>query len=493
MDKHGLPPGWVWTTLEKIICKINPGFPSGKHNKSNQGVPHLRPMNVASDGKIDLSEVKYVEVSGYDALQKGDVLFNNTNSPEWVGKTAYITQDTNWAYSNHMTRIRFFPDTIYSAWIAFYLHYLTKTGFFKMNCRHHVNQASINTSFLSTRVPLPLPPLPEQQRIVDEIEAQFTRLDAVVTALKRAQANLKRYRASVLKTACEGRLVPQDPGDEPAGQLLERILAERAKRNSVSARNRVSEPAYTEPTPPDTTGLPELPVGWVWASLEQCFIVQRGRFSIRPRNDPRFYSGKYPFVQIGDLPREGGNITQFSQTLNEKGLEISRMFKKGTILIAIVGATIANTGILTFDSCSPDSLVGIQADDDIRLKYAEMYLRSKKLEIRNASYASGGQPNINLQTLNPYPIPLPPLAEQQRIVEEVERRLSVMDEVEVTLEANLKRAERLRQAILKRAFEGKLVPQNPADEPAAVLLERIREAKAKAEAKGNRQMTLPGV
>jgi type I restriction enzyme S subunit len=163
------------------------------------------------------------------------------------------------------------------------------------------------------------------------------------------------------------------------------------------------------------------------------------------------------------------------------------MFGKGTVLIAIVGATIANTGILTFDSCCPDSLVGIQADDGIRLRYAEICLRSKKLDIRNASYASGGQPNINLQLLNPYPVPLPPLAEQQRIVAEVERRLSVVEELEAAVEANLARAGRLRQSILKRAFEGKLVPQDPTDEPASVLLERIRVERERRGVEGKRQ------
>jgi type I restriction enzyme S subunit len=139
----------------------------------------------------------------------------------------------------------------------------------------------------------------------------------------------------------------------------------------------------------------------------------------------------------------------------------------------------ANTGILTFDSCCPDSLVAIQANDEIRTRYVDIYLRSKKLEIRQASYASGGQPNINLRTLHPYPFPLPPLAEQHRIVAEVERRLSLVAALEREVEAALARAARLRQSILKRAFEGRLVPQDPDDEPASALLARIRaERKA---------------
>jgi type I restriction enzyme S subunit len=247
---------------------------------------------------------------------------------------------------------------------------------------------------------LPLPPIPEQLRIVAEIEKQFTRLDAGVASLKRVQVALKRYRASVLKAACEGQ--------------------------------------------------------WAETTLGECFKVERGRFSVRPRNDPQFYGGQYPFVQIGNLPRDGGRIRSFSQSLNEAGLGISKMFRSGSVLIAIVGATIGNTGILSFDSCAPDSIVALQSDNEVLCRFAEIYLRSKKLAIRSASYSSGGQPNINLAFLRAYPFPLPPDAEQQCIVEKAEQRLSVIEQMEVAVAANLKRAERLRQSILHRAFLGGL-------------------------------------
>ena len=124
------------------------------------------------------------------------------------------------------------------------------------------------------RLPLPLPPLPEQRRIVAEIEKQFTRLDASVAALKRTQANLKRYRASVLKAACEGTLVPTEAelaraegrDYEPADRLLDRILAERRARWESQDKRRGQ---YKEPAAPDTSDLPELPEGWVWALWEE--------------------------------------------------------------------------------------------------------------------------------------------------------------------------------------------------------------------------------
>ena len=129
-------------------------------------------------------------------------------------------------------------------------------------------------------IPIPLPPLPEQRRIVAEIEKQFTRLDAGVAALKRVQTNLKRYRASVLKAACEGRLAPQDPADEPADRLLARILAERRAKWEAEHPGK----KYVEPAAPVTDGLPELPEGWCWTSVEQIGEVTGGLTKTQKRD-----------------------------------------------------------------------------------------------------------------------------------------------------------------------------------------------------------------
>ena len=141
------------------------------------------------------------------------------------------------------------------------------------------------------RQTLPLPPLLEQHRIVAEIETQFTRLDASVTALRRAQANLKRYRASVLKDACEGRLVPTEAelarfegrDYEPAGVLLERILAERRARWESQEKRRGK---YKESVSPDTSGLPELPEGWVWVQLDQLIYLLEGGTAVTATSNP---------------------------------------------------------------------------------------------------------------------------------------------------------------------------------------------------------------
>ena len=177
------------------------------------------------------------------------------------------------------------------------------------------------------------------------------------------------------------------------------------------------------------------------------------------------------------MPREGGYILTHRQTLNDDGLSVSKMFSSGTVVIAIVGATIGNTGILSYDMCFPDSLVGIDTGSQHENFYLEYYLRSQKENIRDFSYAGGGQPNIKLETLNLYPFPLPPLEEQKEIVRRVEKMFEKIDMMEQEYQKAAKLCDRLEQATLAKAFRGELVPQDPDDEPASVLLEQVKREK----------------
>jgi type I restriction enzyme S subunit len=345
--------------------------------------------------------------------------------------------------------------------------------------------------------PILLPPIAEQERIAGKLTSSLLRLGRAGRATGRAQQRLKRYRAAVLDAAVAGKLSRafretsrknQDKDAETGEDLLQRLLSARRARweeaeskrfriDGKSPKNEDWKSRYPEPEPPDADNLTELPKRWTWGSLDQCFQVERGRFSVRPRNDPAYYNGKHPFVQIGDLPPDGGPIREYSQTLNEEGIRVSKKFPRGTILLAIVGATIANTGVLTFDACCPDSLVAIQSDDATLLAFADLWLRASKLKLRGAAIASGGQPNINLGILRPFAIPLPPISEQNEIVREVEIRLSAADRLAVTLKQQGIRASAARQSLLSEAFAGRLVGQDPNDEPASLLLDHIRAAR----------------
>ena len=333
---------------------------------------------------------------------------------------------------------------------------------------------------------IPLPPLPEQHRIVAAIEEQFTRLDAAVAALKRAQANLKRYRASVLKAACEGRLVPteaelarQEGRDyEPASQLLEHILAERRASWESQEKRRGK---YKEPSAPDTSALPELPEEWVWASLESISEVRLGR-----QRSPKRANGPYmhSYLRAANVTWDGLDLSDVKEMdFNPGELETYRL-EPGDILLAEASGSADEVGKPAVwngeikDCCFQNTLIRVRAYQQI-VSYLFYHLLSNARSGALGREARGvGIHHLGAERSSSWTVAFPPLAEQRRIVADVERRLSLIQQAEATTEANLKRAEKLRQSILKRAFEGQLVPQDPDDEPASVLLERIKRERA---------------
>ena len=486
IDIAASPDPWELVRVGDVVSDIQPGFASGKHNQLGIGIPHLRPMNIDRLGQIDLSLVKFISRKDGPRLRKDDVLFNNTNSPQLIGKTAWIGQDADWAFSNHMTRLRT-PDALVSKFVAHQLHYLWMTGYFLHRCVKHVNQASVSSTALAATVPMTLPPLAEQHRIVAEIEKQFTRLDASVAALKRAQANLKRYRASVLKSACEGKLVATEADlaraecrdYEPADQLLERILAERRARWEAQPKRKGK---YKEANSIGIFKFADFPEGWTRTTIGRCFDVYVGATPSRKR--PDFWNGVVRWVSSGEVAFNRINETR--ECITEEGVKNSsvNLHPPGTVLLGMIGEgkTRGQVSILDVPACNSQNSAAIRVSEvGLVPEYVFYYLWSQYGATRLIG-SGNNQPALNKSRVQEIPLPLPPLAEQNRIVAEVERRLSVIQQAEATVAANLKRAERLRQSILKQAFSGQLVPQDPNDEPASVLLERIRAEREAAQA-----------
>ena len=211
---------------------------------------------------------------------------------------------------------------------------------------------------------------------------------------------------------------------------------------------------------------------WIEIELGEVFFTTSG--GTPSRHNSSYYEGNIPWVKSGELDK--GIIKETEENISEDAVKNSsaKIFPKGTLLIALYGATVGRLGILGIDSATNQAVCALIPYGEFLAKwFLFYYLMSQRSRLINRRFG-GAQPNISQEIVRTYPVPLPPLAEQRRIVAEVERRLSVAREAEKAVEANLKRIARLRQAILKRAFEGKLVPQDPSDEPATVLMERIR-------------------
>jgi type I restriction enzyme S subunit len=441
-------------------------------------------MNIDRLGRIDLSDVKYVAPETHThRLANGDVLFNNTNSAELIGKTAAIVSDEDWGFSNHMTRLRL-PEGVDHRFVAHQLHFLWMKGYFLHRCVHHVNQASLSSTSLAETVPLLLAPYEEQHRIVAKIEELFSDLDAGVAALERVRTNLKRYRASVLKAAVEGKLTEdwraQHPDTEPASVLLERILTERRRQWEKDQLAKFAQAGkqpprgwqskYKEPESPAT--LPHLPHLWITASVEQ--ISTKVVDGVHKR--PDYVSQGVPFVTVRNLTAGTGiSFERLNYITEEDHQEFIKRAnpERGDLLVSKDG-TLGVTRIVRTDERF-SIFVSVALIKPVSTEFSEFLghaLSSQQVQSRMIPKGIGLQ-HIHLEDLRKVTLPIPPLDEQGSIVEEVERRLSVVDEVEAQVDANLKRAARLRQGILKRAFEGRLVPQDPSDEPAEKLLGRI--------------------
>jgi len=488
-----LPSGWTPVVLDEIVVEIRPGFASGEHNMERAGIPHLRPMNVDRRGRIDLEEVKFVDPNRGDLrLSIGDVLFNNTNSPELVGKTASFGVDGDFAFSNHMTRIR--PaESIDPRFLAHQLHFLWMTGYFRHTCINHVNQASVPKDVLS-RLDVLLPPEAEQRRIVAKIEEAFSDLDAGVAALERARKNLERYRASVLKAAVEGRLTEQwrreNPPREAASELLRRILVERRRkweeeqlakyREKGQAPPKGWQDRYQEPAPPDTSNLPELPEGWCWASIGQCFTVAVG--ATPSRQEPSYWNGTIPWVSSGEV--QFCRITNTRETITEAGLAngSTKINPAGSVMLGMIGEgrTRGQAAILDIDAANNQNCAAIRVSETPVRPELVYYWLCSQYEVTRGRGSGNNQPALNKSRVEVIPFPLPPVDEQVEIVRILEAKLSMVDRLAVDSLASTARASRLRQSILKRAFEGKLVSQDPTDEPASVLLERIKAEREMA-------------
>ncbi len=502
MSKDELPPGWGWTTVDEVIEYSQYGS-SAKTDEDSAGVPVLRMGNI-QEGKLRLTELKYLPKAHPDfptlLLQAGDLLFNRTNSAELVGKSAvYDGVPTPCSYASYLVALRF-GLACQSQFVCFYLNSQHGKAWIRSVVSQQVGQANVNSTKLRA-LRFPLAPLAEQRRIVARIEELFAELDAAVEELQRVRANLKRYRAAVLKAAVTGDLTADwrtaHPNAEPASVLLDRILTDRrakweADQLAKFAADKKTPPKnwqakYAEPSKPDTSKLPGLPAGWCWVNLDQLLEgIESGKSfkcQTRKANPDEWAVIKVSAMTWGTFLEEEQKALQPNAPFDPND-EV----RTGDLLLSrcntteLVGATVL-VGV-----CRPKLLL---SDKSLRLllvpgidrSWLHKALSSSVIRGQLSAMATGtsdSMRNVSQEKIVSVVVPLPPLAEQEAIVLEMEARLSDVTAAEAAVNANLTRAARLRQSILKEAFAGRLVPQDPADEPAAVLLERLRTAKPAA-------------
>ncbi len=473
MNSENPPKGWGGTRLEEISDIIlGQSPPSSTYNENRTGLPFYQ--GKLEFGSIYPTPTKWCSVPKKIA-EKGDVLIS-VRAP--VGPTNVCPEKS--CIGRGLAAIRPLGGIE-----TFFTLYLMRA--FKNSIAGKGTGTTFDaiTGIQLKEFNIPLPPLPEQRAIVSKIEQLFSDLDNGIENFKKAQAQLKLYRQSVLKAACEGKLVPTEAElaraegreYEAADVLLARILEERRAK-------------YKESVVRITRDLSAMPEGWCWATVEELNPANRtcAYGVLQPGDDVEI---GVPLVRVGDIKE--GRIVAIG--MKKIVLQIAEEYTRtklegGEVLITLVGA-IGRTAIV------PKSLAGantaravgvIPLNNNIEAAWVNIFFQqAKKIAEMTSKSHEVARKTLNLEDVRATLIALPPLAEQRRIVAEVERRLSVSDKMEATITESLLKAESLRQSILKKAFEGKLLNKRelekarnaPDWEPAEKLLERIRKEKAR--------------
>ena len=482
-----LPDAWAWVSVGAVAeARLGKMLDKSK----NKGIPrrYLRNINVRwfDFDLSDLLEMRFEESELPEfELRSGDVLICEGGEP---GRAAvWDERERHIYFQKAIHRVRFSEvvDAYYfvralreSADDGRLAAYLTGTGI-----KHFTGRGLDSYLF-------PLPPLAEQQHIVakvDELMALCDRLEAAraerearrdrlaaaslarlnapdpdpaaftdharfalnnLAALTTRPDQIKQLRQTILNLAVRGKLVSQDPKDEPASELLKRIAKEKARlvKEGKAKRQDALPEIDLDQAPFD------LPDGWAWGRFPEVGTFGRGKSKHRPRNDPvLFDAGEHLMIQTSDVARSKGVIETYTSKYNDFGLSQSFKWPKGTLCITIA-ANIADSGILSFDACFPDSVVGfIPAPVFENARYFEYFVRTAKANLLEFAPATA-QKNINLEILTQVLIPLPPLAEQHRIVAKVDELMARCDRLEASLTATAASHHRLLDAFLAEAL-----------------------------------------
>ncbi len=503
--KVDMPDGWQVARL-CMVTEVNPRLDkfAGNDNPTVSFVP--MPAVGAGTGTIDVSRTRSFQdvKKGYRHFREGDVLFAKITPCMENGKMAIVPSlkyDLGFGSTEfHVLR----PNRKISAQ---YIYWFVSSEQFRRDAQHNmtgaVGQRRVPAPYLAHQT-IPVPPAREQSRIVAKIEELFSELDKGVESLKTARAQLNVYRQAVLKHAFEGKLTAEwreenkDKLEKPE-QLLGRIKKEREAQyqrllkewkaavkeweESGKSGKKPKKPLKPKHLPPLTaenlTRLPPLPSGWRWVRIGEIGLVGTGVTPLKSKSE-YYVDGDIAWVTSGALNDPfiscpTGYVTETA--LNDTSL---RVYPPHTLVVALYGEgkTRGKCSELLIEATTNQAIAAIVQEGIAEGLRAPLkwFLTKNYEEVRTGS-SGGVQPNLNLGLIENNPVPICSIAEAEEIEKQINRKFSQADELEEELVTRLQQSDVLRQSILKKAFGGQLVAQDPHDEPASALLTRIRLAK----------------
>lgn len=399
MTNKTLPDGWQWKKLGDG-CQINP--PKSEVRNLEDCLVSFVPMADLKEKQkfFEYKQEKFLSevYSGYTYFAENDVLLAKVTPCFENGKSGIARNLKNGkGFGSSEYYVLRGNENILKEWIYYTIANKSFLNLGAENMSGAVGLKRVTKDFLYN-YPIPLPPLEEQKRIVAKIDAAFEQLDEAISLQKN----------NILRTET----------------LKKALLVEQ-----------FSELPYEK------------------KKLGEIAEVKRGKSKHRPRNDKSLFGGKYPFIQTGDVRGAAKYITEYSETYNEKGLEQSKLWKKGTVCLTIA-ANIGEVTILGIDACFPDSVVGIISSKNNN-EFIYYYLTTLKTQLE-AKATQAAQMNLNVEKLVEFEIPLPPIAEQEKIVAYLDKSFAEIDEMLEAQKTRLAHLEGMKKAILQEAFEGKL-------------------------------------
>ena len=495
-----LPENWARVALGELLT----GIEAGSSFKCEERPPTPKEVGVVKVSAVTWGEYKELEsktcndaqrIDSHLFIKPGDFLFSRANTIELVGACviAGATQ-LRVMLSDKILRLSFVHELM-KPWVLQFLR--SKAGRVQIESLASGNQESMRNIGQERlrQIEIPLPPTSEQTRIVTKIEELLSDLDAGVAELKAAQKKLRQYRQSLLKAAVEGALTAswreaQRAANTPletGAQLLERILRERRARWEEKQLAKFKEQGktppkdwqkkYPEPVAPDTTSLATLPEGWVWASVEQIGEVSTG--FTPPTANANYFGGNIPFFKPTDLDA-GYDVKDYRESLTELGAAQGRLLPAQSVLVTCIGATIGKTGLARVSCTTNQQINAVTASEDgVLPEYIYFVMASgfgQRQIKENASATT--LPILNKSKFGALVIPVPCRCEQEVVIRRLEAEISRAEEQETAITRSLRQSTAQRQNILRAAFAGQLVPQDPNDEPASVLLDRICAERA---------------
>ena len=422
--------------------------------------------------------------SSANAFKRGDVLYgrlrpylNKVHQPDFDGLCSgeFVVMPDNEAISG-----------------AFLKHRLSASDF--VDFASHLNAGDrprVDFGQLQSFT-LALPPKNEQTRIANLLDALLDDLATGVAALERCREKLHLYRASVLKAAVEGDLTADwrsaHPDAEPASTLLQRILAERRARWEQEQLRTYAEEGktppknwqakYKEPVAPELADLPPLPAGWEWVGFDQIGAIQGG-LQKSPARAPK--RNHFPYLRVANVRRGRLQLDELHRfELTPQELAKLRL-ETGDVLLVEGNGSRTEIGRCALwngeveDCVHQNHIIRVRLATGVSPQYVNIFLNSPigQFAIQQAASSTSGLYTLSVNKVKRLSLPLPPTAEQQAIANCVEGHATGIEQIDTTLTDKLAAATRLRQSILHRAFTGNLLPQDPNDEPAPKLIERI--------------------